>query len=967
MNTEHNQRRKIDRILAVRKKLRHIADEHSLQRLMQSVIDEAEKMTDSRIGYLFCLTADGTGIERQACSTMSAQLHALTVEASSCLIQTHAWQECLKVKKTLACNDFNIHNQDIRSATSLPFFRSLLIPIIRKQKIIAILSIGNKPTPYNDEDIESMTELGDLCWDIITQKQMQEQVEENRSEPVLAAADPRHAKPENLQIRYRTLLDGLNDAVFLLKSSTQNPPVFVEVNHAAIKRYGYSRQEFLHMNISSLVAPEQLGRDKTKHDKSAGRTPGRIFYESVHMTKTGNRFPAECSGTTVTINGESYVLATVRDISERKQAEARQRSAEKSLQLITDNVNDVAWMYDLRQQRYSYFSPAVERLRGHTPQEAMTMSMAETLTPESYAKAQERIQQLIDTPKSKSKPLELIQLQQLHKNGSIIDIEIVAQLVRDEQGNPEAVIGITRDITERKKIDKKLLAEKEKFRSLFEHITDYVLILKRQGDDLIITDMSESACRYHGYTRTEMLGQSIGLLDPRGFDPERAKDGVLSLKSGGTYLFETVHRRKDGTSFPVGSALKQIEIDGEPHLFAIEHDLTMHRKAEEERNELELQLRQKYKMEAVGLMAGGIAHNFNNNLAIILGNLELIKMRAPETPKLTEYLENATIGVHRSRTLVQQIMTYSHQNTHRKATIQPALVIEETCKLLRSTVPTSVELLFQPDCSPDIAIQADSTRIQEALLNLCYNAVHAMQEKGRLTIALHPTELKAKDIPAQFDCQPGLYACLEITDTGCGIEAEVVEKIFDPFFTTKDVDEGTGMGLATVLGIVEQHKGLINVASVPGTGTTFSLYFPISEPSQPLAKNEVSAPLPRGSERILLIDDDAMLAHVNATMLADMGYQVEIENDSIKALERLHCEGDQFDLVITDQTMPELTGDELAKAIRSQHPDLPIILCTGYSSKITAEDAQELGIAAFCIKPLDMPEMLRVVREVLDG
>ncbi len=968
INSEHKQRRKIDRVLTERRKLSRKAEMLPLHALMQQIIDTAENITDSGIGCLCCLEESYKGIKHQVYSTLAEKLLAQNQQqgSPSCIAQAEVWQTCLTDKQVVICNDFTLNNQDIRTRTLLPFFRSMLTPVIRQQQVVAVLVLGNKPTPYDEDDKETITELADLCWDIIARKQA--------LDPIVTLQQPT-AKLDNhgqcpqfkAESKYHKLIDNLNEAVFLAEYTDDGLANFCDINQEAVNRYGYSRTELSAMNALSLVAPGYLNVERAESIFTTLKCEKKVIYESLHRSKKGENFPVECSTSIIDLDGVKFILTVIRDISRRKEAETLQKETEGMLQLITSNISDVVWMYDLKQQRYTYFSPAVEPMRGHTPLQAMNMSMEETLTPDSYQKALKRINLLVASPESINKQLEIIELQQYHANGRILDIEIAARLIRAEDGSPLSLAGVTRDITARKIVEKKLQEEKDKFRSLFEHITDYVLILKVQNNDIVITDMSESACHYHGYTRSEMLGQSIYLLDASGFDLKKEQEGLSILSAGETYLFETIHKRKDGSTFPVGAAIKQIEIDGEPHLFAIEHDRSKQHKAEQERNELEQQLRQKYKMEAVGLMAGGIAHNFNNNLAIILGNLELVKMRTSEGEKLGEYLENATIGVQRSRTLVQQIMTYSRQDAQRKATIQPTLVIEETCKLLRSTVPTSVTLAFASDAPVDMAILADSTRIQEALLNLCYNAVHAMNEKGQLTISLQPEIIEKEDIPAQFDCQPGAYASLAIHDTGCGIEADVIDKIFDPFFTTKDIDEGTGMGLSTVLGIVEQHDGFIKVASTPGAGTTVTLYFPIIATGlKQKDKHTFGSNLPHGSERIMLIDDDTMLAHVNATMLTDMGYTVEVENNSPKALKRILQEGEQFDLVISDQTMPELTGADIAIEIRQKYPALPIILCTGYSSQITDADVSALGLAAFCMKPLDMPELLKVVRAALD-
>ncbi|MDA3902656.1 MAG: PAS domain-containing protein [Desulfuromusa sp.] len=409
--------------------------------------------------------------------------------------------------------------------------------------------------------------------------------------------------------------------------------------------------------------------------------------------------------------------------------------------------------------------------------------------------------------------------------------------------------------------------------------------------------------------------------------------------------------------------------DGTPiRITGFNTDVTDRKIAEQERLNLENQLRQKYKMEAVGVMAGGMAHNFNNNLSIILGNVELSKMKMPTNPEIDGYLKNAKIAVLRSRDLIQQILTYSRQDLKDKTSIQLTLVIDETLQLLRSTMPTTINLQQQISSdSHDLTINADPSQIQECLINLCNNAMHAMKEEGELTIALDSVELQKQDIPVQYEGQPGHYAKLRVQDNGSGMSAETVDKIFDLFFTTKPVDEGTGVGLSTVQGIVTQHGGLIKVNSHVGEGTTFELYFPMIEPTQVTETISVNEDMSGGTERILFVDDDPMLASLGEQILNIKGYTVSTFTDSIKALKKFTANPAQFDMVITDQTMPDLTGKELIQELKKIRVDIPTIICTGFSSKVDEDSAKELGASAFLMKPLDMPKLLQTVRRVLDG
>jgi PAS domain S-box-containing protein len=399
-----------------------------------------------------------------------------------------------------------------------------------------------------------------------------------------------------------------------------------------------------------------------------------------------------------------------------------------------------------------------------------------------------------------------------------------------------------------------------------------------------------------------------------------------------------------------------------------EHKALLERKqAEAQRADLEAQLAQKHKIEALGLMAGGMAHNFNNNLAIILGGIDLTRLKLPNDSDVLPLLDNAKIAVLRSRDLIQNILSYSRQGVLNREAVQMALVVDETLKLLRSTIPTTVKVNYQPNTEcHDLKIQADATRIQEALINLCNNAIQSMDERGEINIALNSVVLSAEDIPAQYQCLPGFYIKLSVQDTGCGMGEEIIEKIFDPFFTTKTVDQGTGMGLATLQGMVIQQGGLIKVYSALGQGSTFEIYFPISDSVHPALKPKDTT-LPRGSEKIIFLDDDEMLANMGEPLLAELGYKVCVMTSSRETLKLFQANPNNFDLLITDQTMPDMTGMELIQELRKIRPNLPAILCTGYSSKVDTDMAAEFNVNAFLMKPLELTTLAQAVRNALDS
>lgn len=280
-------------------------------------------------------------------------------------------------------------------------------------------------------------------------------------------------------------------------------------------------------------------------------------------------------------------------------------------------------------------------------------------------------------------------------------------------------------------------------------------------------------------------------------------------------------------------------------------------------------------------------------------------------------------------------------------------------------VPATVEITSTTG-SEAVLINADSTQLQQIILNLCANAVHAMDEKGLLRINLEEVKLTAQDIPSGTDLQAGKYAMLSISDTGTGMDKKTIDKIFDPFFTTKGVGIGTGMGLSVVHGIVEQHGGFINVDSTLGQGTTFNIYFPVVEELGTELKTDTAESLPTGTERILFVDDEECLADTCNELLECQGYRVTSTTSSIEALEVFRKSPEKFDLVFTDQTMPEMSGVELATELLKIRPDIPIILCSGFSAKVSEQEAKGLGIREFCMKPMDMKQLATVARKVLD-
>ena len=394
-------------------------------------------------------------------------------------------------------------------------------------------------------------------------------------------------------------------------------------------------------------------------------------------------------------------------------------------------------------------------------------------------------------------------------------------------------------------------------------------------------------------------------------------------------------------------------------------DKPTYEELEQRVKELEAQLQHACKMVNIGTLSGGIAHNFNNILGIIVGNTEIAMMDVPKWNSTRHNLEEIRKACLQARDVVKQILAFSRQSKQEMKPLKISPIIKDSIKLLRSLIPTIIEIRQNISSRSD-TINADPIQIQQVLLNLCTNAAHAMRENGGiLEVSLENNTLDEEDAASYNDLSPGNYLRLTVSDTGHGIEPDILDRIVDPYFTTTDVDEETGMGLAVINGIVRNHNGEITVYSKPGKGATFHVYFPLAE-EEVVAETDTEESLPTGIECILFIDDEKALVNLGRQILGRLGYSVISRMSSSEALELFQKNPDQFDVIVTDMTMPNMTGIDLAKELMKIRSDIPIILCTGFNEKIDEAKAMEMGISAFVMKPIIMRDIANKVREVLD-
>jgi nitrogen-specific signal transduction histidine kinase len=391
----------------------------------------------------------------------------------------------------------------------------------------------------------------------------------------------------------------------------------------------------------------------------------------------------------------------------------------------------------------------------------------------------------------------------------------------------------------------------------------------------------------------------------------------------------------------------------------ISHDIT-------KELELEKKMVQVQKMEALGALAGGIAHDFNNLLFPITGMSEMLMEDLPADSMNHEHVAEILKAAHRAGDLVNQILSFSRQSDHQKKPVRIQQVLREVLTLTRATIPSNIEIVqkIRNDCG---LVMADPTQVHQIAMNLMTNAFHAVEHTGgKISIALVETSLPDGNVK-HTQLEPGRYARMSVADTGHGIPPELLGKIFEPYFTTKPQGKGTGLGLSTVYGIVRQHNGDITVDSQLGQGTTMNIYLPLLVKTVPAEAAEPAEYVETGNERILLVDDEEPIVRLGRQMLERLGYRVTSRVSSLEALKAFKANPDAFDLVITDMTMPNMTGDQLAKALISHRPDIPVVVCTGFSERMDPQSAQALGIKGFLMKPVTKSDLARMVRKALDG
>ncbi len=491
------------------------------------------------------------------------------------------------------------------------------------------------------------------------------------------------------------------------------------------------------------------------------------------------------------------------------------------------------------------------------------------------------------------------------------------------------------------------------FQSILNSIPDGVVVMDSTGT---IIQGNPVLCRMFGYTNEELAGQDPALL--------YEKNAAIFRQDDFPTIWCRHFVRKDGNVFLGETLDSEIRDEQDVLLGTLEviRDLTEEVAAIELKQQMEEHLRQSQKMAAIGTLAGGIAHDFNNLLAAILGYAELAALKIPTGKPVYRELHQILKAGGKASELVNQILAFSRKETTKRTLLQPGALLQEALKLLRGSIPATIAIREQIPVL-DRLILANPTQLHQVIMNLCTNAFHAMEEQGgEMLLRLELVRKKENEAVEERE-----YVKISVADNGVGIDSTTLERIFEPYYTTKPSGKGTGMGLAVVHGIVENHEGSIEVESKPGQGTTFHVFFPVATGDQAQQPQSVSQAMVGGSESILVVDDEQMVADYLKGFLEQLGYRVTVCTDGMSALSLFEENPERFGLVITDQTMPGGTGFDMACAMLALRPQLPIILCSGYSSALLPERVTHAGIREFMMKPVSVHDLAPVIRTILDN
>jgi PAS domain S-box-containing protein len=751
---------------------------------------------------------------------------------------------------------------------------------------------------------------------------------------------------------FRSLLDNCLDGILIAKVPSGE---LTDVNQCLCDQLGYSRQELLSIAFMDLLLPpESLQVIELLSGVSHAKQGAQIA--AFLKTRNGDSIPVEMAINLAEFNGELYAVAVMRDITKRKLAEEKFKKSELQFRRIFENARDMIYRMALPDGKYEYVSPAAIDITGYSPEELYNnpLLIQKVIHPDWFAYFAQEWEKL-----NNGEVAPFYEYKIIHKSGEVKWVYQTNVLVLNEKRKPIAIEGIVTDITERKRAEDALRESELRFKMQYQGNPTPTFTWQKAGEKFILVEINNAVL-----VMTD--GKAAGFINKTANDLYKDQKEIIEDMQKCLETKTVIKKELISRHFMPGRTIKATYAFVPNDLVMVHiEDVTDQRRAAEEKKRLETRLAQAHKMEAIGTLAGGIAHDFNNILAAIMGYTELALKDVNFTEKSHARLQEVLRASERAKSLISQILTFSHGGETAYAPISMSAVVKEAIKMLRSVIPATIAI--KHDISESGVIFSDPTRINQILMNLCTNAVHAMEDQsdGILGVSLKKVFLD-DDTSRSFKIIPGSYIKLSVSDTGKGIAPEIMDRIFDPYFTTKELGRGTGLGLSVVHGIVDSHKGAITCMSTQGNGATFDVYLPEVEYPYETDETQPSHAYPSGTERILFVDDEPILTQMAEDILINLGYSVVAMTSSLAALELFSKDPCAFDLVITDMTMPGLRGDRLIGELFKVRKNIPVILCTGYSESMTEDRAKSIGAVELIMKPFELKTLANAIRNALD-
>jgi PAS domain S-box-containing protein len=910
--------------------------EASLKEITGFTLEQAIALTQSKIGFVGFMNEDESVYTLHAVSKDVVKECNVTGDPLQWhVVDAGIWAEAIRERKTLFVNDYSkLHRRKKGLPPGHPDVeRFMIVPILEDERIVAVAGVGNKASEYDKSDERQIVLLLSGMWG---------SVQKNRSREELARANE--------------LLERMFSNIDMSVAYMDKDFNFIRVNHAYAEADGQEPEFFVGKNHFALFPNEeneQIFR-KVVETGEPYFVYTKPFEYAAHPERGVTYWDWSLQPVKEADGSVGGIILSLMNVTERKRAEEQLRAAQNYNRSLIEASPDPLVTIS-KDGKIMDVNSSTEQVTGLSRDHLIGSDFSDYFTePE---KAREGYGKVFLEGLVRDYPLAI-----QHVSGRTTDVLYNATLYQNEAGEVQGVFAAARDITKRKRAQEALRQNEELLRNVLELLPVGVWITDKNG---VITQGNPAGQKIWAgsrYVGIEQYGEYKGWWLDTGKRIESEEwAAARAVIKGETSLNEEIeiecfdgsHKIISNSAIPLRNDRKEIM-----GAIIINQDIT-------ERKRTEKAVRQMQKMESLGTLAGGIAHDFNNVLMPIVINTGLALLDTPEGSPVLNYLKLVQEAANRGKDLIKQIITFSRQKEQVKVPVEVGPVIKEALKFLRASIPKTIEIRENIKVAPSSVI-ADPTQIHQVLMNLCSNAAYAMREKGGiLDVSLIPVEVDAEMVNRHLDLKPGPYLRLTVADMGQGIDKEVMERIFDPFFTTKKPGEGTGMGLAVVHGIVKNHGGAITVYSEVGKGSTFNVFLPQIK-SDLKTETVPLKPISTGKERILLVDDEEIQIRSVQPMLERLGYKVIGKTDALEALEAFKEKPDAFDLVITDQTMPHLTGRDLAEELLHIRSDIPIIVCSGFSEIIHEEQVKAMGIREFIMKPFSLNEMAGIIRKSLE-